>query len=85
MKIASERLPLSRVAGNRSLLPAPDRVPSRFREASSVGDPPPTEIELDLNDPTVVAMRERLRENGLAHGLLSDKTVERALEDARPL
>jgi predicted nucleotidyltransferase len=49
------------------------------------GDPPPTEFELKQNDASVVRMRETLRTSGLAHGLLSDETVKRVLENGRPL
>jgi hypothetical protein len=43
------------------------------------GDPPPTEREVATNSGIAVTVHERAREFGLAHGLLFDDAVERAL------
>jgi predicted nucleotidyltransferase len=48
-------------------------------------DPPPNEREVEMNVPVVLAIQNRAQDAGLAHGLLSDDVVDRALRGAKPL
>jgi predicted nucleotidyltransferase len=49
------------------------------------GDPPPNESEVLSNEEIALVLQDRARAVGLAHGLITDETITRALQVARPL